>query len=108
MGKMSRDKGQRLEREIVHRLQEAGIPAERVPLSGAAGGSYTGDILVADTYTAEVKARASGEGFATIDRWLGTNDMLFLRRDRQPPVVVLPWEQFVALMRGQRATTQEK
>jgi hypothetical protein len=38
-----------------------------------------------------VKARGNGEGFATLERWLGDNDALFLRRDRAEPVIVLPW-----------------
>jgi hypothetical protein len=38
-----------------------------------------------------VKARASGEGFATLERWLGDADAQFLRRDRPDPLVVLPW-----------------
>lgn len=46
MGKRSRDKGARGERMLVHLLQERGYAAERVPLSGAAGGSYSGDLSV--------------------------------------------------------------
>ena len=42
MGSKERNKGLRVEREIVQKLKDVGIPAERVPLSGAAGGSYTG------------------------------------------------------------------
>src|SRR4051812_36685046 len=39
MARMSRTKGQRIERELVHLHLDAGIPASRVPLSGAAGGA---------------------------------------------------------------------
>ena len=94
MGKPSRDKGMRLERKVVHLHHDQGIAAERVPLSGAAGGSFGGDIVIADTWRAEVKGRASGEGFATIKRWLGTNDILFLLEDRADPLVVLPWTMY--------------
>jgi hypothetical protein len=45
-GRASRDKGNRLERAIVRLLQGHGLAAERVPLSGAAGGSYLGDLTV--------------------------------------------------------------
>ena len=38
MAKKSRVKGQRNEHAIVNLLKDAGIQAERVPLSGAAGG----------------------------------------------------------------------
>lgn len=91
MGRMSKRKGSRIEREIVNRHREAGIPAERVPLSGAAGGSFGGDVVIADELRAEVKARAGGKGFKTLEGWLGTNDALFLRRDRAAPLVLLPW-----------------
>jgi len=46
----------------------------------------------------EVKGRANGEGFATLERWLGENDALFLRRDRAEPVVVLPWRIWAMLL----------
>ena len=97
MGKASRDKGARVEREIVNRCRELGIAAERVPLSGAAGGSYTGDVIVAGM-RCEIKARKDGSGFLTLERWLGDNDALILRRDRAEPMVVLPWVRFTALV----------
>ena len=104
MGKMQRDKGARVEREIVALLNEIpGVEAERVPLSGAAGGSYSGDISIRiGDYgvTAEVKARKDGQGFATLERWLGENDLRVLKRDRQTPMVVLPWATFKALSAG--------
>jgi Holliday junction resolvase len=97
LGKFSRDKGGRIEREIVNLLKGEGIHAERVPLSGAAGGQFVGDIKFLD-YVAEVKARKGGTGFKTIERWLGDNDMLFLRRDRAAPLVVMPWSQLIPLL----------
>ena len=48
---------------------------------------------------AEVKARAGGGGFKTLERWLGDNDLLFLRRDRSTPLVVMPWSLYEQLMR---------
>jgi len=39
----------------------------------------------------EVKTRGNGEGFTMLERWLGDADILFLRRDRPEPLVVLPW-----------------
>ncbi len=45
-GKASRRKGDRFERECVALFQTHGIAAERVPLSGAAGGSFSGDVTV--------------------------------------------------------------
>ena len=39
---------------------------------------------------AEVKARKNGSGFALLEKWLDTYDVLFLRRDRADPLVLLP------------------
>lgn len=103
MARMSRDKGQRIEREIVHLHLDAGIPATRVPLSGAAGGEYAGDLHVLD-FTAEVKARKNGSGFKQLEAWLGNHDILFLRRDRQRLLVLLPWEMYIRLMQAYQRT----
>ena len=96
MGRMSRRKGQRIENELVHLHHECGIPAERVPLSGAQGGSFSGDLVIDGRYRAEVKARGDGAGFRTLERWLGDHDLLFLRRDRQRPLVVMEWDTYAA------------
>ncbi len=45
-GRAPRRKGDRIEREIVALHRERGVKAERVPLSGAAGGSFSGDVDV--------------------------------------------------------------
>lgn len=107
MGGMSRRKGGRVEREIVALLTEAGLPAERVPLSGSAGGSFTGDIRVGP-WLAEVKARKSGAGFKTLEGWLGSNDLLVLKRNHAEPMVLLPWRIASALLvLGVAGPTQE-
>ena len=98
MGRKEKRKGYRIEHEIAVALNAAGIPTQRVPLSGAIGGGFAGDLRVSG-YHAEVKARKSGEGFAVIDRWLGGNQLLFLKRDRAEPLVVMPMSVFVELAR---------
>lgn len=91
---------------MVERHTLAGVRAERVPLSGAAGGSFGGDLRVwafggdAAPLSAEVKARKDGQGFATLERWLGDLDLIFLRRDRADPMVVLPWSTYQNLLKG--------
>ena len=100
MGKFSRDKGARGERDIVARHMALGIHAERVPLSGACGGSFAGDVIIEGVGTVEVKCRAGGGGFRTIEKWLADNAALFLRRDRQSPLVILPWETWERLLKG--------
>lgn len=98
MGNSAKRKGDRIEREIVHLHQAMGVPAQRVPLSGAAGGRFSGDVWIGDLI-AEVKCRGNGEGFITLERWLGENDLLFLRRDRKTPLVVLPWKTYEELIK---------
>jgi Holliday junction resolvase len=93
-----RRKGNRVERELVDLHHEHGIPAERGPLSGAAGGSFSGDLLVAGKLRGEVKARRNGSGFATLERWLGENDVLYPRRDRATPLVVVPFLVWAAIL----------
>lgn len=97
-GRSAKQKGYRIEREMVALHLDMGLEAERVPLSGAAGGSYTGDLVIAKTWRAEVKARKGGAGFKVIEGWLGDNDLLFLRRDRAEPLALLPWKTYQALM----------
>ena len=90
-GKASRDKGNRLERAIVKLLQDAGLAAERVPLSGAAGGSYLGDVTcpcLGRDLVVEAKARAGG--FIQLYQWLQDRDVLVVKADRRDPLVVIP------------------
>ncbi len=90
-GRRSRDKGNRVERALVKALQGAGFGAERVPLSGSAGGSYLGDLttpLLGRDMVVEVKARA--DGFATLYGWLKSRDLLVVKADRREPLVILP------------------
>lgn len=86
MGKKSRDKGYRLEHELVEKLKEMGLSAERIPLSGAVGGSFSGDLIV-NGKIAEVKGRA--EGFKNLYNWLEGRDILFIRADRKEWLAVV-------------------
>lgn len=58
---MSRAKGRRYENELVHLLQELGIEAWRIPLSGAVGGLFSSDVHIKldQEYQLEVKMRSS-------------------------------------------------
>ncbi len=98
MGAMQRRKGARIEREVVNQLKAAGIPAERVPLSGAHGGSFAGDVVIDKRWRAEVKARKDGKGFKQLEEWLGSNDLLILKRNHGDPMVLLTWDLAKALL----------
>jgi len=90
MGKASRDKGGRGEREFA-----ALIGGERVPLSGAAGGSYTGDVKGLGRKW-EVKRRA--DGFKQLYKWLDGADALAVRADRKEWLVVMPLETLLEML----------
>jgi Holliday junction resolvase len=105
MGKASREKGARIERELVEVHKALGVHAERYPLSGASRFRDAGhdvDLYLFDREEAplvtEVKARKNGGGFAQLEKWLGENDALFLRRNHADPMVVLPWRTWAALL----------
>jgi hypothetical protein len=90
-GRPPRQKGNRLERTLVRLLQNAGLGAERVPLSGSAGGSFSGDLTVpvlGVDRTVECKSRK--DGFRELYSWLQASDLLIVRADRREPLVVLP------------------
>ena len=89
-GAQHRHKGNRLERALVRALQDHGFAAERVPLSGSAGGSYTGDLTVPLLgRDLRVEAKARGHGFQQLYNWLSGADLLIVRADRSEPLVVL-------------------
>ena len=96
MGKMQRDNGARVEREMVARHIEEGIHSERVPLSGMAKGMRMGEGHDIDVYISKDKAPLVGEVKARrhlpgwLLGWLGENDFLMIKEDRKEPVVVLP------------------
>ena len=98
MPNTSKNKGSRVERELVLKHKRQGIPCIRVPLSG--GGSISGDLLIGphQEYRAEVKARKTGAGFAVLEGWLKGNDILILKKDFSEPFVAMTWQMYIELM----------
>lgn len=97
-GRASKVKGSGFEREIVLILREAGVEADRVPLSGAVM-AFPGDVklnLRGERVTAECKRRKSG--FKTHYRWLGNNKVLFLRDDHCEALVLMRAKDFAKLV----------
>jgi hypothetical protein len=68
LSRHAKQKGSRYEREFCERVQAYGLPAERVPLSGAMAG-YPDDVVVCDSVRVECKYRKSGSGFARLHTW---------------------------------------
>jgi len=100
MSRMSQRKGKRIEREIVKAHEAVGIAALCMgPIQAGTGRREdVPDVRIAGEFGAEVKARATGGGFTTIEKWLGSQDLLFLRRDNAPPLVVMDWRTYELLM----------
>jgi hypothetical protein len=97
-GRRSRDRGSRGERQFVNLLQENGIAAERISLSGSAGGKFAGDVLIpllGVDRIAEVKTRASG--FRQLYAWLAGRDLLALKADRADWLIVLHFKTFIEI-----------
>ena len=105
MGKMSRDKGARVEREIVNTHIAAGIHAERYDARrGQFGATSSYDI---DVYwkgkeeaplCGEIKARKE------LPKWqreaLGENDFLVLRENGHAPMYVVPHHVWIKLLKN--------
>tara|TARA_R100000664_G_C2726859_1_gene118571 strand:+ start:648 stop:938 length:291 start_codon:yes stop_codon:yes gene_type:complete len=91
MGKKSRDKGARIEREVTHLFKEAGFKTIRTGTLQTYKPNDAPDII-ADQYRIEVKARANG--FKQIYQYLEGNDLLVLRADNKEPLVVQPLSQW--------------
>ena len=99
-GKASRDKGANFEREVVNWHKDRNVEAERIPLSGAVKGNYSGDLKIGpqQALLAECKrrSRAWQDLYDALD--LDNSDMLFIRKDRERTLVVLPLETYEAFL----------
>lgn len=101
-GRAQRNRGYRAEKRVESRLAKFGF--ERVPLSGAAGGSWRGDLRRRGEGKAiavvEVKHRKNG--WATLRKWLaqgGGVDVLCLDEGAAKDILfVLPEKIFLALL----------
>ncbi len=85
MGKKSRDKGARIERDVVNILKAAGRNAKRTAPLQTYEPNNEPDIE-SDGKRIEVKARK--DGFKQIYQWLGDNDWLILKADNKPYLLV--------------------
>ena len=90
-GRSPRQKGNRSERALVRYFQDHGFAAERIPLSGSAGGRFAGDLSVPVLgVDRRVEVKVRGNGFRELYAWLGDRDFLIVRADRLEPLVVIP------------------
>tara|TARA_B100000131_G_scaffold37417_2_gene34015 strand:+ start:148 stop:480 length:333 start_codon:yes stop_codon:yes gene_type:complete len=109
MPRSQKQKGSRVEREIVKLFTELGYRARRQPLSGALQ-QFPHDVYIADLLggtTAEVKARKDGKGFTQLENWKGTAELLILKRNNATPFVCMDWKYFKELI-GDREEDHNK
>ena len=86
-GRSPREKGKRGEREFCKIFG-----GERVPLSGSAGGSFSGDAINVPGFgKGEIKRRGS-DAFKFLYSALGENDFLAVRADKKKWLVIFPQE----------------
>lgn len=109
MPSRSKAKGDRDERGLVAAAQAAGLDARRVPLSGAVA-EFKGDVQIMTNdrvWLAECKHRANG--FRQLYGWLADYiDVLTVRADRQPRLVVMREETFFDLISTSETVENEK
>jgi DNA-binding transcriptional regulator YiaG len=90
MGKAQRDKGMRFEREVAKELG-----GTRVPLSGAMGGEYIGDVKALGL-TIECKARK--DGFKQLYKWLSSSDALVIKADGKENLFIIRTYELLRLL----------
>lgn len=91
----SRAKGDRFERDCVNRLKELGLETQRVPLSGAAGGLFSSDVIVAGR---KIECKTRKRFISQFLGWLQGNYALFVKEDRSETLVVMRLDDFAALL----------
>ncbi len=91
MAHPSKRKGSGFELEVVKRLQDQGIAAEKVPLSGAVkGGSFEADInCPVRGIDRKLECKRRARAFGTLYGWMGSNYALVVRDDKTEALVVM-------------------
>jgi len=92
-GSYSRNKGRRLEQEIVNLLKDKGIDAKRISMVET-GRVIKGDIIIGDTWKCEVKGGSQVPNFLYKARKDG-EDILFAKRDRRKWQVCMDLDLFL-------------
>lgn len=109
MGKASRDKGKRAEREVVRIFEAAGIPCRRRwEQQSKLGGQEDGDLAIGDT---EIYGEVRYRETLNIPAWIreleekaaGRERALIFRRSREPWYVAIPLDDYIAFLQHQEA-----
>lgn len=89
----SKRKGSNGEREFI---KEWG-GGKKIPLSGALGGEWIGDVEIPELGRGEIKRRK--DGFKQLYAWLEGKDFLAVRADRREWLVVMRMERLRELLK---------
>ena len=86
MSHPSKRKGDTYELEVVRWHREHNINAQRVPLSGAAGGMFKSDVRAYYPQIGDmlIECKRRAHAFVQIRKWLDDHDMLWVREDAKP------------------------
>ena len=103
MGKASRDKGKRGEREVAELLRDHGIPARRGVQY--AGGADSPDVIGFDGVHIEVKRTEALRLYPALEQAMaerrpGDIATVWHRSNGRPWAVIMPASDFIALMRA--------
>lgn len=102
----AKDKGRRAENMVADALVNAGVPAERVPLSGSLGGKYSADVVIGsiDSPLARMEIKNRESISMQLWDWLEPVDYLVLKRNHKPALVVMDMNQWIELVKDKLAS----
>lgn len=96
-GGKHREKGHRTERKLLNFIERfVFIPS--APLSRDCG-NINSYVHGRDATPLIGEARMNGVSFKTLEDWYGKNGIHFLNGNHKSPVVVLPWETWIVLLK---------
>jgi len=100
-GRGPRRKGMAFELEVARLLQDHGLAAEKVPLSGAVKSPrFDHDISCSVRgVDRRIECKRRKRSFQTISKMLGGNFALIVRDDNSPPLVIMSVPAFAELAR---------
>ena len=94
MPNLSKNKGDRFEREIIHLAEAFNLKAYRNRMSRAQPGE-SWDVSIAGR---QIECKKRHSGFKKISEWMMGNDGVILGVDREKPLVVIRLEDWLKLL----------
>ena len=104
MASKSKQKGNRFEYLVRDLAIEYGLDAKKVPLSGAAK-DFKSDILI-NGFPYECKSRSKAP-FSSLYKWIENVRGLFIKMDREEPLVVIRASHYLTLLKFIKGSDSE-